>query len=160
MKIRVFTDGACSGNPGPGGYGIIINTDKSCITISGSENNTTNNRMELRAIVECLKVIANKSIQNEYNIIIDDIEIYSDSAYCINAINNNWLVKWKLNNWKTSKGDNVKNKDLWLELTQQLIKLDKLHIKVQFIKIKGHAGNAFNERVDALAKKEILKIKS
>lgn len=159
MKVRAFTDGACSGNPGPGGYGIIINTDTNCITLSGCENNTTNNRMELKAIVECLSKIADNSIQNKYNIEIGEVELYSDSAYCVNAINQNWIVKWKRNQWKTSKGDDVKNKDLWLNLIEQLKKIKQLHIKVQFIKIKGHAGNTFNERVDALAKSEILNLK-
>lgn len=159
MKVRAFTDGACSGNPGPGGYGVIINTDTNCITLSGCEDDTTNNRMELKAIVECLKKIADNSIQDEYSIEINDVELYSDSAYCVNAINQNWITKWRLSKWKTSKGENVKNKDLWLQLIEQMKILTKLHINVQFIKIKGHAGNTFNERVDALAKSEILNLK-
>ena len=85
-----------------------------------------------------------------------DFELYSDSAYVVNTINNGWLTKWQLNNWKTTKGDDVKNKDLWKELALIWHKMHKQNIKITIIKIKGHSGNTFNEMVDALAKEQAM----
>ena len=149
MKIRAYTDGACSENPGPGGWGAVINTHDDCVTISGYELETTNNRMELRAVIEC---IAN--VLENYKSSID-LEIYSDSAYVVNAINKNWLIKWNKNGWKTAKGDDVKNKDLWRKLWFLLPVPNSL----KFIKVKGHSGDTFNELVDKLAREESLKAK-
>lgn len=156
MKVRIFTDGACSENPGPGGWGIVINTEKKCYTFSGNEKLTTNNRMELKALIQALKVILKKEekfgCKNEY-------EIYSDSAYVVNTINNNWIDVWRENNWKTTKNDDVKNKDLWEEFSKLKDAITKLDISIVLIKIKGHSGNTFNELVDKLAKSESIKAK-
>ena len=152
MKIRIYTDGACSENPGPGGWAAVFNTESKCLTISGNEIETTNNRMELRAVIEAYKKISKAKATN-------DFEIFSDSAYVVNAINNKWIESWKRNNWKTAKGDEVKNKDLWEELIKIREDVCSKGICVVIFKIKGHAGNTFNEMVDKLAKEESMKAK-
>jgi ribonuclease HI len=139
MKIRIFTDGACSGNPGPGGWAARILHDTGCVEISDWAPDTTNNRMELKAVVEALK---HKSCDDK------KIDLYSDSAYVVNAVNKGWLKTWSLNGWKTTTGDHVKNADLWMDLYTQL----KHNRRINIIKIKGHSGDANNERVDVLAK--------
>lgn len=151
MKIRIFTDGACSENPGPGGWAAVFNSAKKCKSIAGNEKSTTNNRMELKAVIESLKAISNmRGCENH------DFELYSDSAYVVNTINNCWLTKWQLNDWKTTKGDDIKNKDLWKELALIWQKMHKQKIKIKIIKIKGHSGNTFNEMVDSLAKEQAM----
>lgn len=157
MKIRIFTDGSCSENPGPGGWAAVFNTENKCDIIKGNEQSTTNNRMELKAVVESLKKIL--SYNSEKNIEGIEFELYSDSAYVVNAINNCWIDKWFKNNWKTTKDDNVKNKDLWSEFFFLRNKVRASGIYVKVIKIKGHAGNTFNELVDKLAREETLKAK-
>lgn len=155
MKVRIFTDGACSENPGPGGWAVVFNTDSRVYTMSGNEQLTTNNRMELRAVIEALKKIINKKNHKpdvEY-------EIYSDSAYVVNTINRNWYEAWQVNGWKTTKGDEVKNKDLWEEYLNLYYASLRLRVKITINKIKGHAGNTFNELVDKLAKEESMKAK-
>ena len=152
MKVRIFTDGACSENPGPGGWAAVINTANKCSTISGNEKTTTNNRMELKAVIEAFKKVLIKNKNAEY-------ELYSDSAYVVNSINNGWIDKWQQNNWKTTKNDDVKNRDLWEEFAYLKNKVESLGIYIQIIKIKGHAGNTFNELVDKLAKEESFKAK-
>lgn len=153
MKVRIFTDGACSENPGPGGWAAVFNAADKCTTISGHESLTTNNRMELRAVIESFKKILKRPKRNvEY-------ELYSDSAYVVNTINNNWIDMWRKNNWKTTKRDDVKNKDLWEELAYLQDRARKLGVYIKIIKIKGHAGNTFNELVDRLAKEESMKAK-
>lgn len=154
MKIRIFTDGACSENPGPGGWAAVFNTPKKCFTISGFELMTTNNRMELQAVVESIRKVS--TIKNADKI---DFELYSDSAYVVNAINNKWVEKWRMNGWKTTKQEDVKNRELWEEFMVLRTKALSCGIYVQVIKIKGHAGNTFNEMVDRLAKEEVLKAK-
>ena len=154
MRIRIFTDGACSENPGPGGWGAVFNTDSECITISGYELQTTNNRMELQSVVESIKKILTLKVHED-----NDYELYSDSAYVVNAINNCWVEKWKMNGWKTTKLDDVKNKDLWEQFMFYRTRARSLGVYIQFIKIKGHSGNTFNEMVDKLAKSEVLKAK-
>ena len=154
MRIRIFTDGACSENPGPGGWGAVFNTDSECITISGYELQTTNNRMELQAVVESIKKILTLKVPED-----NDYELYSDSAYVVNAINNCWVEKWKMNGWKTTKLDDVKNKDLWEQFMFYRTRARSLGAYIKFIKIKGHSGNTFNEMVDKLAKSEVLKAK-
>ena len=138
MKFKIYTDGACSGNPGPGGWGAVIfdknNTQKN---ISGNEKNTTNNRMELMAPINALKDIDPKN----------KIEIYTDSQYVKLGITE-WINTWIKNNWKTSKKEDVKNKDLWLKLYN----LDQ-SFKIKWNWVKAHAGNPLNEEVDLLAKK-------
>ena len=152
MRVRIYTDGACSENPGPGGWAAIFNTENKCFTISGNEIETTNNRMELMAVIEAYKKIAKAKLNNEF-------EIFSDSAYVVNAVNNNWIYIWQRNNWKTTKGDDVKNKDLWIEFYKIKNEVCSKGICVTMTKIKGHAGNTFNEMVDKLAKEESMKAK-
>lgn len=151
MKIKVYTDGACSENPGPGGWAAIFNLREGCRTVSGHDTCTTNNRMELTAMIEALTCIANKFSKS------DIFEIYSDSTYVINAINNKWINIWLNNGWKNSRGDMIKNSDLWvkyLNITKTYISKGK---RVTFHYIKGHAGNTFNEYADKVAKKEVMK---
>ena len=135
--IKIYTDGSCLSNPGNGGWAAIININGEIKKISGNEKNTTNNRMELMAPINALKNINSK----------DPIEIFTDSKYVKNGITE-WINTWVLNNWKTSKKENVKNKDLWLELH----KLNQsLNLKWNWV--RAHAGDPLNEEVDMLAKK-------
>ncbi len=142
-EVEIYTDGACSGNPGPGGYCAILEFNGKEKVISGGEKNTTNNRMELLAVIVSLKALKEKC----------HVKLYSDSAYVCNAINNNWLNTWQVNNWKTANKKEVLNKDLW----DELLNLLSLH-KVEFIKVKGHADNEKNNRCDKIARNEILKL--
>ena len=135
-QVTIYTDGACSGNPGPGGWGAILMAQGAKKEISGGEKVTTNNRMELSAVIFALEKL-NKPCE---------VEIYSDSAYVVNAFNQNWIKGWQKNGWKNSAKAPVANIDLW----QRLIELTKVH-KVKFIKVKGHADNEFNNRCDELA---------
>ena len=135
--IKIYTDGSCLSNPGNGGWAAIINKNGEIKKISGNEKNTTNNRMELMAPINALKNINSK----------DPIEIFTDSKYVKNGITE-WINNWVLNNWKTSKKENVKNKDLWLELH----KLNQ-SLNVKWNWVKAHAGDALNEEVDMMAKK-------
>ena len=155
MKVRIFTDGACSENPGPGGWAAVFNTASKCKTISGNEQTTTNNRMELRAVIEAFRTILEKSKPENKN----EYEIYSDSAYVVNTINNNWLEAWKKNDWQTTKNEDVKNRDLWEEFSKLRDEITTLGICITLNKIKGHSGNIFNELVDKLAKEESMKVK-
>lgn len=148
-KIRIFTDGACSGNPGPGGWAVVINEEEGQVTRTGFEIDTTNNRMELTAIVNAIELIKKRYEKDEFN-----FEIYSDSAYVINTINRNSLISWERNGWKTKAGTFVKNVDLWLKFNE--VKKQLFNYEIEFIKIKGHDGNMFNELADQLAKEEIL----
>lgn len=154
MKVRIFTDGACSDNPGPGGWAVVFNTDDRHRIFSGGEKMTTNNRMELKAVIEAYKKALTMKNADEI-----DFELYSDSAYVVNSINNGWIDKWRRNNWKTTKNEDVKNRDLWEELSYLRNKTRSLGIWFNIIKIKGHAGNFFNELVDKLAKQESMKAK-
>ena len=138
--VTIYTDGACSGNPGPGGWGAILMYKGNKKEISGAMANTTNNIMELSAVIEALKLLKYPC----------NVSLYSDSAYVVNAFAQNWIRNWERNNWKTSDKKEVKNKELW----QQLLELTRIH-KVTFIKVKGHADNEFNNRCDELARKAI-----
>lgn len=135
-KVTIYTDGACSGNPGPGGWGAILMCDGVQKEISGASENTTNNIMEITAVLEALKLLKFEC----------EVEIYSDSAYVVNAFNQGWIYNWKKNNWKTASKEPVKNQELW----EELYDLTKKH-KVEFIKVKGHSDNEFNNRCDFLA---------
>ena len=135
--IKIYTDGSCLNNPGDGGWAAIIIIDGETKEISGSERDTTNNRMELLAPINALKEMK----QNE------QIEIYTDSQYVKLGITD-WINKWVLNNWKTSKKEDVKNKDLWIELYNLNETFD-----IKWNWVKAHAGNTMNEKVDLLAKK-------
>lgn len=158
-EIKIFTDGACSGNPGIGGWSSIFCFPSGVKIYSGNAIHTTNNRMELTAIVKTLAFIStlhdkNEWIKNE----VDQFKICSDSAYCINAINKGWIQKWRLNKWKTQSREDVKNKDLWLLFWRSyLICKDK--IPIIFEKVAGHSGNPQNELADKVARKEVTDLK-
>ena len=157
MKFRVYTDGACSKNPGPGGYSFIIlpkDEDGIPISVSGGLKETTNNCMELTAIVRALKHVI--KLTEHYTIsMIPEAIIYSDSAYCLNAINEKWLYSWQKNDWKTSKGKEIKNRELWEDMYYIL---DKYPSSFKFKKVKAHNGDKYNELADKLAKKAINRI--
>lgn len=135
--ITIYTDGSCLTNPGSGGWAAIINENNKKKIISGNEKNTTNNRMELLAPINALREIKSGP----------KIKIYTDSQYVKNGITE-WINTWLSNDWKTSKKENVKNKDLWIELYNLTKFLD-----IQWIWVKAHDGNPLNEEVDLLAKK-------
>jgi ribonuclease HI len=140
MKYTIYTDGACSGNPGPGGWGaVIFDNDNKQKNISGSEENTTNNRMELSAAIMALKEVNTNS----------EITIYTDSTYVKNGITE-WVLKWKENGWKNSNKEPVKNKDLWEKL-DNLCEQNTINWKW----VKGHASNKYNNLADELATKAI-----
>ena len=134
--IEIYTDGSCLENPGNGGWAAIINDDGKIEKISGSEKNTTNNRMELMAPIEALGKINKKK----------KVKIFTDSQYVKMGITN-WIHNWIKNNWQTTKKEDVKNKDLWLNLFKLTQSLD-----IEWHWVKAHAGNTLNEEVDALAK--------
>ena len=136
-QVTIYTDGACSGNPGPGGWGAILMYQEQKKELSGFEPETTNNRMELRAVIEAVRALKVSCV----------IKIHTDSAYVCNAFHQNWLNNWKANGWKTASKRDVENQDLWREL------LDVLHIHTfEFVKVKGHSDNPFNNRCDELAR--------
>ena len=139
-KVIIYTDGACSGNPGPGGWGSILMYKENKKEISGGNPNTTNNIMEITAVVEALKLLKHEC----------EVQVYSDSAYVVNAFNQGWIYNWKKNNWKTASKEPVKNKELW----EELYEFTKIH-KIEFIKVKGHSDNQFNNRCDELARNAI-----
>jgi len=141
-KVLIYTDGACSGNPGKGGWGVILLFNGKEKELSGFDPHTTNNRMELTAAIEGLKALKFPC----------EVELYSDSAYLVNAFKNDWLTGWKLNGWRTSNKNEVLNRDLW----EQLDDLSRIH-KIEWIKVKGHADNEYNNRCDKLATGEIKK---
>jgi ribonuclease HI len=141
MTIKIYTDGACSGNPGKGGWGALIQEHNNETKINGSEQNTTNNRMELTAVIKALELFE-KSVE---------IEIYTDSKYVMQGITE-WIKNWKNNQWKTSQKKDVKNKDLWVLLDQASEK----HI-IKWNWVKGHAGDYGNETADKLATQAVIK---
>ena len=139
-KVVIYTDGACSGNPGPGGWGTILMYKDTKKEISGGKKDTTNNIMELTAALEGLKMLKFPC----------EVDLYSDSAYLVNGFSQGWIYNWQKNNWQTADKKPVKNKEIWQEIYQ----LTKIH-KVRFIKVKGHADNEFNNRCDELARNAI-----
>ena len=141
-KVVIYTDGACSGNPGPGGWGAILMYKGVKKEISGGSKQTTNNIMELTAVIEGLKMLKFPC----------EVDLYSDSAYVVNAFEQKWIFGWLKKNWKTASGDPVKNKELW----EELYGLTKIHT-VNFRKVKGHSDNEYNNRCDELARGEIEK---
>lgn len=143
-NIEIFTDGACLGNPGPGGWGVILRYNGREKTLSGGEAETTNNRMEILAVIKALEALKEKC----------NIELYTDSQYVCNAINKGWAQKWKSNNWKRNKNESALNSDLWEVLLNLLKEQD-----VKFNWVKGHAGHEENERCDVLARTEAQKFK-
>jgi len=133
--IKIYTDGACKGNPGVGGWGAFIIQDEKNKELFGGENETTNNRMELMAVIMALKEISPTS----------ELTIYTDSTYVQKGISE-WIKNWKVNNWRSSSRKPVKNKDLWLELDEAVGSR-----KINWEWVKGHAGNVGNEKADELA---------
>ena len=144
-KILIYTDGACSGNPGPGGWGTILMYKGHEKELSGRSKETTNNIMEMTAVIKGLKALKRDDIE---------VEVYSDSSYVVDAFKEGWIDNWKENNWKTSNKQPVKNKKLWEELLELTGKY-----KVTFIKVEGHSDNEYNNRCDKLATKAIKKAK-
>ncbi len=134
--VQIYTDGACSGNPGPGGWGAILLYEGKEKELQGKEPQTTNNRMELMAAIQALKALKYPC----------KVRLYSDSAYLVNAFKNGWLAKWQANGWQTAKRQAVENQDLW----QELLELAKIH-EIEWVKVKGHADNPYNNRCDKLA---------
>ena len=139
MRVTIYTDGACRGNPGPGGWGALLVFGDHEKEMYGGEAQTTNNRMELRAAIEALSALNRQC----------DVDIYTDSTYVRSGIQE-WLAKWKTNNWKTAAKKSVKNQDLWEDLDQQT----KRH-RISWHWVKGHAGDPGNERADQLANRGI-----
>lgn len=135
-KVVIYTDGACSGNPGVGGYGAVLMYGKHKKEIYGAEKETTNNRMELMACIKALEMLKEPCI----------VDLFSDSAYVVNAFNEGWVNNWKNNDFRGSDKKEIKNIDLWTKL----IELTTTN-QVIFHKVKGHADNEFNNRCDALA---------
>ena len=134
--VIIYTDGACSGNPGPGGWGAVLKYGEHRRELCGGEKNTTNNRMELTAVIESLSALKEPCI----------VELYSDSKYIIDAVTKGWAVRWRDNGWKRNKKEAALNPDLW----QKLLELLELH-QVNWHWVKGHAGEIENERCDFLA---------
>ena len=143
-KVDLYTDGACSGNPGAGGWGAVLIYNGIEKEISGGFPDTTNNRMEIYAVIAGLKCLKTDC----------EVNVYSDSAYTVNAINAGWLDGWMKNGWKKADGKPVLNVDLW----QELYALSCRH-KLTFIKVMGHADNVYNNRCDALARAAIKMLK-
>lgn len=142
-KVTLYTDGACSGNPGKGGWAAILSYNNHEKVLSGGENQTTNNRMELMAVIAGLSALKEGC----------SVEIYSDSAYVVNAFLQGWTTNWIENNWKTASNKQVQNVDLW----QKLLKLTAGH-EISWNKVKGHADNELNNRCDKIARGEIEKL--
>ncbi|HPJ21489.1 MAG TPA: ribonuclease HI [Clostridia bacterium] len=139
--VTIYTDGACSGNPGPGGWGAVLLYGKHRKEISGFKALSTNNEMELSAALQALDTLKEKC----------RVDLYSDSAYLINAFTQGWVEDWKANGWKRKK-DPLKNRELWIELDRQ----NSIH-DIKWIKVKGHSDNVENNRCDELATGEIEK---
>lgn len=138
-QIEIFTDGACSGNPGPGGWGVLLRWNGVTKELYGGEADTTNNRMELTAAIKALNALKEPC----------EVDLYTDSVYVRNGISS-WIDNWKANNWKTSAKKPVKNAELWQQLDEA-----RLRHKVSWHWVKGHAGHPENERCDELARKGV-----
>ncbi len=134
--VVIYTDGACSGNPGPGGYGVVLLFGEHRKELSGGFRKTTNNRMELLGAIEGLRALKERC----------SVKLHTDSQYVVNAIEKGWAAKWRANGWMRNKTDKAVNPDLW----EQLLTLCEQH-KVEFVWVRGHAGNKENERCDQLA---------
>lgn len=143
-EVIIYTDGACSGNPGPGGWGAILRYGDIIKEMSGGEKETTNNKMELTGVISALSALKEPC----------SVSLYTDSQYIVNAMNQGWLISWEKNGWKR-KGGELKNPELWKKLRQ----LTNVH-KVKFIWVKGHAENEYNNRCDELAVNESRKYKN
>ncbi len=143
-KVTLYTDGACSGNPGVGGWGYVLKYKQHEKQASGAENDTTNNRMELTAVIEGLKCLKEGC----------EVEIFSDSSYVVNAFLNGWVFDWLKNGWKRLDNKPVSNVDLW----EELLRLTRIH-KIHFNKVKGHADDEYNNICDKLATSAVKNFK-
>ncbi len=139
-QVEVYTDGACSHNPGPGGWGVVLIYGPHIKELSGFEPHSTNQRMELTAAIKGLEQLKERT----------KVRLYSDSAYLINAFNLGWIDNWQKNGWRNSRGNPVSNSDLW----KALIELSEKH-EIEWIKVKGHSTDKWNNRCDELAKEAI-----
>ncbi|HEX2954692.1 MAG TPA: ribonuclease HI [Bacillota bacterium] len=144
MQVDIYTDGACSGNPGLGGWGVVLLAKGERKELNGGETLTTNQRMELMAAIQGLSALKYAC----------DVRLFSDSAYLINCFRQRWFERWQRNGWRNSKGDSVENQDLWMVL----LKLATEH-QIEWIKVKGHSDNEENNRCDELARAAIQKLK-
>jgi ribonuclease HI len=142
-EIMIYTDGACSGNPGPGGWGAVMFYGEHRKEFSGGEKLTTNNRMELTAPIEALKQLKEPC----------KVKVYSDSAYLVNCFQQGWLKNWQKNGWMNSKKQPVENQDLW----KQLVQVMEMH-QVAYVKVKGHSDNEWNNRCDEIARAAIKQL--
>ena len=142
-KVTIYTDGACSGNPGPGGWGSVLIYGEAKKEISGAKKETTNNETEITAVLEALKILKEPC----------EVDVYSDSAYVVNTFEKGWIDNWVKSGWKTASKDPVKNVELWKEL----LELMKKH-NVTFHKVKGHSDNELNNRCDELATSAIKEV--
>jgi len=140
--VRIYTDGACKGNPGPGGWGAVLIWKGEERRLRGGAENTTNNRMELVAAIMALEALKRPCA----------VELYSDSAYLINAFTLGWIAKWQINGWRNAKKEPVENQELWLKL----LELNNLH-QISWYKVKGHGDNDYNNICDAMAVEEAAK---
>ena len=140
-KYKVYTDGACSGNPGPGGWGAVIICEDRVDEISGYDKNSTNNRMELQAVIKSLQYLDTE----------EELEIFTDSTYVMNGITK-WIMNWKKNNWLNSSKKPVKNEDLWRRL--DTLSAEK---KIIWKWVKGHSGDKWNDKADFLARNAIIR---
>lgn len=143
QKVTIYTDGACSGNPGPGGWAAVLIYQDTKKEIYGGKKETTNNEMELTAALQGLKLLKYPC----------EVDLYSDSAYLVNGFNQGWIYNWQKNNWHTANKEPVKNQEIW----QDIYALTKIH-KVKFIKVKGHSDVELNNRCDELARKAIQEL--
>ncbi|MCL1848701.1 MAG: ribonuclease HI [Clostridiales bacterium] len=138
-RVTIYADGACSGNPGPGGWGAVLLWNDQERRLQGRDRETTNNRMELVAAIKALEALKRPC----------QVDLYSDSAYLVNAFTLGWITRWQANGWKTTKKEPVENQDLW----QRLLALDAAH-EISWHKVKGHAGDVYNTICDAMATEE------
>ena len=141
-SVTIYTDGACSGNPGPGGWAAILRYGEAEKVLSGGERNTTNNRMELTAVIRALEALKGPC----------DVTLYSDSKYVVEAMAQGWAKGWQARGWKRSSGSQAKNPELW----ERLLSLCETH-RVRWVWVRGHAENELNQRCDALAVEESRK---
>lgn len=139
-EVDLYTDGACSGNPGAGGYGVVLIYGSHTKELSGAYRETTNNRMELMAVIQGLAALKKPCLVN----------LYSDSRYIVDAMNKDWVKRWKFNNWMRNKNEPAKNIDLW----KQILELAGQH-QIRWNWVKGHASNTYNNRCDQLAREAI-----
>ena len=138
-KVNIYSDGACSGNPGPGGFGVILEYNGTEMELYGGDSDTTNNKMELMGVITGLEALKEKC----------DVTVTTDSKYIVDAFNKKWIVSWQKKNWKKADGKPVLNKELWLRLLESVNKHN-----VTFVHILGHNGHEYNERCDKIAVRE------